>query len=542
MQVAAKTRLSISAMTIMGVMLGALGGFWLSRAALLHTAQTELTAYARELSRNADILNQEVNAIFPQMQTAPALICSDHDIAALKTQTFRNVHVKDVGRTHEGKLYCSAFLGRLKQPYIEGPPTLVMENGANVYTHVAVLMDSRGREEATILEASDVDVVLNSNAFLTWYRPNVTYMVVAFNRATGQVAQIAGQTLKIKPSWVLTHTVAVDEGVIYRKACSKNFSVCVVTAEQVSDVWKAAHITQLVYSVMGGFAGLSFSLLIVLLYLRARRLQNQLLRAVRQDSPSLQLVYQPIMSVASGRCTGAEALLRWRDQDGVSIPPDVFIPLAERCGFIHELTALVIRRATLELGDLLRDHHEFTLSVNIAASDLGDERLFDLLQTSVSQAGIAPARLALELTERSTGDVAVLGAAIQRLKRSGYRVYLDDFGTGFSSLSYIDKLRVDTIKIDRAFTQTIGTDAMFAPLLAQMVEMANSLRMETVVEGVETSAQRDYLAAVDQNLRAQGWFFSRPLTAEALRSFQAHNEAEQLAYMLALPALEVQPV
>jgi len=528
MLVTAKTRIGLSFLTIIGSVVGSLGGFCLGRAALLQTAKAGLTAYAQELSRNADTLSDEVNAIFPQMDAFTASVCSNQDLAELKTQTFRNVHVKDIGRTHDGKLYCSAFLGRLKSPYLEGVPSLVLSTGANVYTHVAVMMDSKGREEATIVEAGGVDVVLNSNPFLTWDRPGVSYMVVAFNRENAQVALIAGSRLKVGPSWVLSHASEIVEGIIYRTSCSHRFTVCVVTAEQVADVWESALTTQVAYSVMGTFAGISFSLLLALLYLRQSSLPKQLLRAIRKDSASLQLVYQPILDVATGRCTGAEALLRWTDQRGTAVPPDVFITVAEKDGFINELTGLVVRRATQEIGDMLRGREDFTLSLNVAASDMGDEQLFELLRDCVYRAGIAPGRVALELTERSTADLAVVATAIQRLKRDGYKVYIDDFGTGFSSLSYIDRLQVDTIKTDRAFTRTIGTDAMFAPILAQMVEMANSLGLETVVEGVETKDQRDYLFALDKSLRAQGWYFSRPLNAEALRLFKAHNAAIQL--------------
>jgi len=146
-------------------------------------------------------------------------------------------------------------------------------------------------------------------------------------------------------------------------------------------------------------------------------------------------------------------------------------------------------------------------------------------------AGILPRQVALELTERSTADLVLVSAAIQRLTSEGYKVHIDDFGIGFSSLSYIDQLRVNAIKIDRAFTRTIGTDAVIAPILSQMLEMASSLGVEVVVEGVETEVQRDYLVASGKTLRAQGWYFSRPLSAEALYSFHAKNKAVQESAM-----------
>ena len=531
MRIWTNARLRIIALAILGSIFGSLGGFWLGRAILLRTANAALSVYAQELNRSSDILSEETNSIFVKMNASTIPVCSNQDLAELQAQIFRSVHIKDIGRTHDGKLYCSAILGRLAHPYFEGKPSLVLDSGANVYTHVPVLIDAKGGGNATIVEAGDVDVVLNSNAFGDWDRPNIDYMLVAFNRELGQVTQIAGSTLEIGPAWVLSQDSQIFRGTIYRKICSASHSVCAVTAERLPDVWRSSISTQIAYSAMGGFAGLSFALVLSLLYWRASGLGYQLLRAVRKNSSSLQLVYQPILDVGTGRCIGAEALLRWKDHNGASIPPDVFIPIAEERGFINEVTAFVVRHATNDLAQLMRNSESFTLSINIAASDLGDERLVEQLRDQVHLAGIHTGQIALELTERSTADLTFVRDAIQRLKTVGYKVHIDDFGIGFSSLSYIDQLSVNAIKIDQAFTRTIGTDAMIAPILSQMVEMASSLGLEIVVEGVETEAQRNYLAASDKNLRAQGWYYSRPLTAEALRLFESQNKATQDSVM-----------
>jgi sensor c-di-GMP phosphodiesterase-like protein len=193
--------------------------------------------------------------------------------------------------------------------------------------------------------------------------------------------------------------------------------------------------------------------------------------------------------------------------------------MAEEKGFIHELTAFVVRRAIRETGDLLRRHSHFTLSINIAASDMNGHQLLGLLEKEVLRAKILSGQIALELTERSTADLAVARVAIRRLREAGYKVHIDDFGTGFSSLSYIDQLAVNAIKIDRSFTRAVGTDAVTAPILPRMIALAESLGLEVIVEGVETEAQRIFLSANEKPLRLQGWYFSKPLSADALSSF-----------------------
>lgn len=494
---------------------------------MLRTAQGALTTYAQTVSGNADSLADEINSVILKVNGPAVPACSEQDLAELKAQTFRAAHIKDIGRTHDGKLYCSAFLGRLARPYAEGKPSLVLEEGANVYTHVDVIMDAKGGNSGTVVEAGDVNVVLNSGAFGNWDRPHFRYMVVAINRETKQALELAGTTLEVEPAWVLRNASQTLDGSIYIKVCSTRHAVCVVTAERVADVQKSAVPTQIAYSAMGGFAGLSFGLAIALIYSRARSLSSQLVYAVRTGSSSLQLVYQPIMDVGTGRCMGAEALLRWEDEDGAPIPADAFIPMAEEKGFINELTAFVVHRATRELADLLRDREDFTLSINVSASDMAGDFLSELLEKHAGLAGIRSGQIALELTERCTADLELVGSAIQRLRAEGYQIHIDDFGVGFSSLSYIDQLHVNAIKVDRAFTRTIGTGALIAPILSQIVEMASSLQLEVIVEGVETEAQRDYLAARNKNLQAQGWYFSKPLSAEDIHLFESHNRAEQ---------------
>jgi sensor c-di-GMP phosphodiesterase-like protein len=156
------------------------------------------------------------------------------------------------------------------------------------------------------------------------------------------------------------------------------------------------------------------------------------------------------------------------------------------------------------------------LSINIAAADLEDDSLLPQLERHVRQAGIKPEQIALELTERSTTGIDCLQSAIQHLHKQGYQIHIDDFGTGFSSLSYLHELSVDAIKIDRTFTRTSGTDAVTASILPQILSMAESVGVGVIVEGVETEAQLNFLESTGKSMCAQGWYFGRPVAAPGL--------------------------
>ena len=180
----------------------------------------------------------------------------------------------------------------------------------------------------------------------------------------------------------------------------------------------------------------------------------------------------------------------------------------------------MIRRSIQEVGGVLRNHPELTLSLNIAPADLQGEAIFDLLDLHVRQASIHPRQIALEITERSTADITQLREAVLRLHMEGYQVHIDDFGTGYSSLAYLHELAVDAIKIDRAFTRTIGTDAVTASILPQILALAISLHVEVIVEGVETDEQASYLLATGNVMQVQGWYYGKPVEATELPKYK----------------------
>lgn len=519
---------AIVALALLGTALGAPSGYWLGRATLLRTANNGLANYASDLIGHADEYASELRRIRDTFNPSPYPYCSREEIAEMQALTFRSLQVKEVGRTHNGLLYCSAFLGHLDTALALPPVTMELPDGTKVYANIRLMIAALDR--GTVLENSDVDVVLSPNAFDFWSRPHVRFMVLVTNRVTGRVAQIAGETLDADPAWILAQKEKHVAGELYRSRCSTHSDVCIVTAESTNDILSGSHTLLLEYSWLGGFAGFGLGLAIAQFYLRRIGLAQQLRRALRNDA--ITLVYQPILELPSRRFVGAEALVRWSDEDGIPVAPDFFVRIAEDKGFIGELTATVLRRATREIGDLLRQNPDFTLSINIAAADLEGERLLPLLEMHVRQDGIQPGQIALELTERSTADIAGLQSAILRLHTHGYQIHIDDFGTGFSSLSYLHELAVDAIKIDRAFTKTSGTDAVTASILPQILSMAESFNVGVIVEGVETESQLDFLESTGKPMRAQGWYFGRPVAALGLLGIhQKANSPEEAAIL-----------
>jgi len=236
------------------------------------------------------------------------------------------------------------------------------------------------------------------------------------------------------------------------------------------------------------------------------------------NSNAIQVYYQPIISLQTGKIAGAEALARWRQPDGSYLSPDIFIPLAEQTRLITRLTEDIVRKIFADLGTWLRQRPEVHISINLSVDDLRSPTLPILLQEQLQHWGISAQQIILEITERGFVDPQTTLPVIAGYRQAGHRISIDDFGTGYSSLSYLQKLDVDTLKIDKSFVDTLE----YKPLTPHIIEMAKALNLATVAEGVETESQRDWLR-VHGVQYAQGWLYSKALPKEKFILWAENN-------------------
>ncbi len=228
--------------------------------------------------------------------------------------------------------------------------------------------------------------------------------------------------------------------------------------------------------------------------------------------------YQPVVELKSGRCVGAEALARWTMEGGDIIRPDTFIPVAEREGLITDLTLAMLAAPLRDLRTLLVDGAPIAININLSPEDLKSDRFAHALQAALAESGVANAAIKLEITERALVNTDSARNMIHHLRERGHEVAVDDFGTGFSSLSYLSSFELDVLKIDKSFVDAIGTGAATSHVIVHVIEMAQSLGLRTVAEGVETEEQRQWLIEHGVDF-GQGYLYSVPLTAEAFVEF-----------------------
>jgi len=241
-------------------------------------------------------------------------------------------------------------------------------------------------------------------------------------------------------------------------------------------------------------------------------LESDLRHALDRDE--LYLVYQPIVDLATGRVSGAEALLRWQHPVRGIVSPAEFIPVAESTGLIVPIGEWVLRQACRDARRWsdLPGGGQLSVSVNLSGRQLQTSELPSVVPQALLDAGLAPQRLMLEMTESVMidGDDETL-AMLHELRRLGVRLGIDDFGTGYSSLSYLHRFPIDVIKIDRSFVERLTGNGDEASLADSIVRIAHGLRVTTVAEGIEDGAQLQALQTMGCD-HGQGYHFARPMS------------------------------
>jgi diguanylate cyclase (GGDEF)-like protein len=234
------------------------------------------------------------------------------------------------------------------------------------------------------------------------------------------------------------------------------------------------------------------------------------------DRDGLAMHYQPKLEMATGRVVGVEALVRWPHPLAGLVPPDEFVPIAERTGLIGPMTDFVLRTSLAQCRSWREDGHDLSVAVNLSARSLLDSDLVGDIDRALTESGVDPSRLILEITETSVmSDAEYAMQVLNRLAAMGLTLAIDDFGTGYSSLSYLKRLPVEEVKIDKSFVLNMQEDENDAVIVRSIIDLARNLGLRVVAEGVETMATWAALREMGCDI-AQGYVISRPLPADQL--------------------------
>jgi diguanylate cyclase (GGDEF)-like protein/PAS domain S-box-containing protein len=257
-------------------------------------------------------------------------------------------------------------------------------------------------------------------------------------------------------------------------------------------------------------------------------IEESLRRALQRHEFTLH--YQPKVCLRTGTIVGAEALIRWTHPKRGMLSPAQFIPIAEDCGLILPIGRWVLREACKQARAWVdAGQRPITMAVNVSAMEFGDEGFLDGLFTVLEETRLESTFLEVELTESVLMKRVESTAGILRtLRQRGVRVAVDDFGTGYSSLSYLRKLPIDALKVDQSFVRQIGTGGDDVAIVTAVINMARSLKLRVIAEGVETRTELEFLKA-HQCDEAQGYYFSKPVPARQFAALLGRGAAKMTA-------------
>jgi sensor c-di-GMP phosphodiesterase-like protein len=519
-----RKRTRTAALVAGGAVLGFAAALPVTYILKMRTAEANLQRHAHHVLKVTEGAAEETRVALKAVRDDRLPFCSDDDLALMRRIAYNGLFVRDLGRTKDGQLYCTSTRGRFSGAIPRAEPAFYVLDlrddltaGVSPNHGLAISPGITG----IIVQSDDVSVVVNPSPLMSLEEGPIRATELAYDRRNQTVLYLFGSAQILTGAQVVAQHPIEFEKVYYQPLCSDTYSVCIIVSEAKADMAPHRAADFIGPSILGACLGMLLALADALFGNRQQSFERQVRRAVKEQK--ITCVFQPIVDLTSGRIVGAETLARWRNDSGEQVPPDAFIEIAEQKGFVGEITRLVIRRTIEELGPLLHEP-DFCSSINIAPSDLVDPAFVAYVDRCLVDYRIPASALGFELTERGTTDRSSAREAVARLRAAGHAVHIDDFGTGYSSLAYLHELHVDAIKIDRAFTSTVGTDAVTASVVPHILEMALQFRLTVVIEGIETAEQAQYFRNARDGILGQGWLFGKPVpAAEFLALFKRNR-------------------
>lgn len=453
-------------------------------------------------------------------------LCSSDDIDKLRFVVFQSKFAADIGRISNQRILCTAGWGKIDKPTTLSEPEIVEDQNISYWSNAVGVLP---QITANIFTKGNTVYFLSPTTFALIQPIDKRYNAALYSKKNHFVFAQIGEIddlmtyLEKKESHLLINKAS------YSISCSEKYDYCVAASTKVGHIFKQPALLIIAIIIGGAFIGGILGWLLGVYHMDYYSYRKQLLRAIKKKN--FQMKYQPIVRLSDRQIIGCEALVRWKNEGGENISPEIFIKIAEEFGFINQITRIVIEKTLSEISSLLvNSDMPFYVSINLSMRDLMDESFPDYLNNIVDQYYVPHESVILEITERSSVDLNQLNNAVNILHQKGYRFYIDDFGTGYSNIGYLLKnIKIDAVKIDRTFTCMIGTDTIAAKIVDQVFNIIKSINIKLIVEGIETENQIKYVTGIDADAYGQGYLFSRPISIQEITHMVSKSKQDMAA-------------
>lgn len=488
----------------------------LARHSARREAAQRLQAAAEEVIRSIHVTRAQRAKVFARIGTdSPEEMCSPDHVRRMRKAVADASHLQGVGVVIGNSLRCIT-LTELEAPVDLGPSIRDTEVGLRTWTSVQLRelpeakfnLNARGNYLTLTVPEHAVDVLPADSPL------SVTQALISHSPAL-----VIRQNGWFDPAWL--------EGFDGRdKVMIRDDHLVLI---HVMPQWQSAFVAAMPRQVLAAdeqlarryFMPPAVLLALMLVGVVGLVLQRKLsVHAAIADGLAkneFHVLYQPVIDLRDGRCVGAEALVRWQ-HDGQQISPADFIPVAEKSGLICRITDSVLGIVANDARSLIDLVPEAHIGINLSARDIDRPRIPPRLLELTRKAGIVPHNIVIEVTEYGLLSPEHAIDILASVREAGFRVAVDDFGTGHSSLSYLASYKLDFLKIDKSFVDVIDSDDKASALAFHIIEIAKSMGLEMIAEGVETKRQRDVLRAAGVRY-AQGWLFGHPMPIADLLDF-----------------------
>lgn len=509
---------------VVGLVLAAMPvllAFHLARQQAISEKFAQLDALATGFSMQVHDARQMLNVLAREAQQSKDAPCSSTDIQRLQRFVLSSRAVQSILRMQNGRIACSTA-GDLMQQVRMGPTETIRGDGTRVFTNVQV--PGLANLRYVVLQRGDYGLLIFPEALMAPFkRADITLAI--FGASTGQ---IAAASAPLQPEWTrgmpsqksTEHLIDQNANfMVVRKQVTADGSAVLVASplSAIDSLIDRFSYWFIPLGVLLGFGIFALALRITRKQLSARA---EMLMALRKNH--FFLLYQPVFDLQNNTCIGAEALVRWRQEDGVVLSPDAFIPFAEDTGLIQPLTKRVLELVQQDMAPFLRQNRQFRLAINLSPHDLQSEQTTPLLAKLIEDVGPGCGQFMVEVTERGLLEKTSAADVINSIRDLGVEIAIDDFGTGYSSLSYLATYQFDVLKIDKAFTGAACTNAVTSEVGLHIIELGRTLGMQTLSEGIETQEQAELFRSKGV-VYAQGYYFARPMPAADLVAFYQHH-------------------